>query len=88
MNSKKFNNSGLIGDSPNPTLLQARLTLEDDDSNLTLYDNALGVEEGNEIAYLDKTNPTVDFREEGYFCHKGLYAHLPQGGSYFIIWKD
>jgi len=88
MNSKKFDNTELIAKSPHPILLSVRLFLDDDDDELTIYDNALGPEQDTDIADLDKANPYVDFGEKGYFCHKGLYAFLPRGGKYRVVWKD
>ena len=88
MNSKEFDCTGIIGKSPNPTLLSVRLYLDSDDDELTIYDNALGPEYDTDIAYLNKEHPFIDFGEEGYFCHKGLYAFLSRGGKFRVVWKN
>ena len=85
---KKFNNTGMITDSAQPTLLSIRFVLNGVDDELTIYDNNLGPEYGTEIAYLNKDFPTVDFGPAGKRVTKGLYAFLPRGGSFYATWED
>ncbi len=88
MRTKKFNHGGFITDSADPLLCRIRFYPEDESDNLTIYDNEIGAESGAEIAYLDKDNPEVDFGVKGQRCFKGLYAHLPEGGSFYASWED
>ena len=88
MRTKKFDNSGYITDSNDPTLYKVRLTLDDEDDTLTIYDNDLGGDDDTEIAFLDQTNPTIDFGVKGQRCFKGLYAELLGDGSFYATWED
>ena len=88
MRTRKFDSSGYITDSNNPTLYQVKLTLEDEDDELTIYDNDSGEDDETEIAFLDKTNPSIDFFPKGQVCHKGLYAELLGEGSFYVTWDD
>jgi len=88
MRTKKFNNGEFITNSPNPVLFGVRFFPDDDDDELTIYDNDIGTENGAEIAHLDKDNPKVNFGEKGQRCHKGLYAFLPRGGSFYATWEN
>jgi len=85
---KKFDNTGMITDSLQPVLYSIRFFPKDDDDELTIYDNNLGPEYGTDIAYLDKTNPTIDFGIGGKRVTKGLYAFLPRSGSFYATWEN
>ena len=85
---KKFDNTGMITDSLQPVLYNIRFFPKDDDDELTIYDNNLGPEYGKDIAYLDKTNPTIDFGLAGKRVTKGLYAFLPRSGYFYATWDN
>lgn len=86
--TKKFDDTGMVTDSARPTLLQVRFTPEDESDTLTIFDSNIGPEYGQEKAYLDKDNPTIDFGSEGHLFVNGIYAFLPQGGSFYVSWYD
>ena len=88
MRTKKFDSSGYITDSNDPTLYKVRLVLDNEDDTLTIYDNDLGDDEDTEIAFLDKDIPEIDFGEKGQRCFKGLYAELLGSGSFYATWQD
>ena len=85
---KKFDNTGMICDSAQPTLHSVRFFPDSDDDELTIYDNNLGPEYGTDIAFLDKTNPNINFGIGGKRVTKGLYAFMPRGGSFYATWED
>jgi len=88
MITKKFNSGGFIIDSSNPVIYKIKFFPEDEGDTLTIYDNDVGAESGDEIAYLDADNPIFDFGEKGQRCHKGVFAYLPSDGSYYVTWDD
>jgi len=85
---KKIDNSGMITDSVQPVLLNVRFFPKKDNDELTIYDSNIGPTYGEDIAFLDKTNPTIDFGIAGKRVTKGLYAFLPRGGSFYATWED
>lgn len=87
MKTERFDNSGFITDSNDPTLYKVRFFPEESGDTLTIYDNEIGAERSAEIAHLDKDNPNIDFGEKGQRCFNGLYALL-EGGSFYVTWND
>jgi hypothetical protein len=80
--------SGVITNTVAPILLGARLLLEDDTEYLDIYDNILGPEYGKVIIHLDRDVPFMMFDKlDAYHCNDGIYAYLPEGGS-FIVYYD
>ena len=88
MNNKKFDNTRLIGKSLHPVVLNVRFYPDSDDDELTIYDSNIGPVYDEDIANLNKANPYVDFGDKGYFCEKGLYAFLPRGGTFRVVWNN
>ena len=88
MITKKFNSGGFIIGSSNPVIYKIKFFPEEEGDTLTIYDNDVGAESGDEIAYLDADSPEVDFGEKGQRCHKGVFALLPQDGSFYASWND
>lgn len=91
MKIRKMDSSGIVTNSKNPLFIGARLILGDgDDSDydhLIIYDSKIGPEYGQEIAYLDKTNPNIMLLDD-YPCDKGLYAFLPRHGECIVYYKN
>lgn len=86
MKTERFDNSGFITDSNDPTLFKVRFFPEESGDTLVIYDNEVGAERGTEIAHLDKDNPNIDF-SKGQRCFNGLFALL-EGGSFYATWED
>ncbi|HEC63957.1 MAG TPA: hypothetical protein ENI23_01540 [bacterium] len=79
--------SGNVTNSIAPSLLGARLILEDDDDFLEIYDSRLGPEGGQIIVRLDKDVPYMMFdRLNVFYCNEGMYALLSEGAKCIIYY--
>ena len=64
-------------------IVSARFFPEGDEDEAIIY-NATAPIYGSDKVKLNKTLPSVDFKEEGLLCEDGIYVWIPRGGKLYL----